>query len=92
LAAQKTDSADEIIHNYSFFENLINSLALTVTGDNSVHCCEKKLYAGSKSARNILTNLGPKPGPTYNSGLKISKTSSCALKLRRSRDSEKSVV
>jgi len=37
----------------------------------------KLVYAGAKSARNILTNLSPnparpeKPGPTYNSGLPI---------------------
>jgi len=32
-------------------------------------CYKKVLYAGPKSARNILTNLSPKPDPTYNSAV-----------------------
>jgi len=41
-----------------FVEDLINSIALTVTGDKCFRCCGEKIsYAGPKSARNILTNL-----------------------------------
>jgi len=40
---------------------LINSIALTVTGNKSVRRCKKNLCAGLKLARNILTNLSPNP-------------------------------
>jgi len=48
-----------MIHNYSFFEDLINSIPSTVTGDKSVCRCEKILYAGPKH----FDKLKPEPGP-----------------------------
>jgi len=46
-----------MIHNqYLFMENLMHSTASTVTGDKSVRRCENNLYAGPKTARNILKN------------------------------------
>jgi len=33
-----------------------NSITSTVTGDKNVRRCDKILYAGPKSVRNILTN------------------------------------
>ena len=50
---------------------------VTKEKDRNSECCKKVLYAGPKSARNILTNLSPnparpeKPGPTCKSGLTI---------------------
>jgi len=64
-----------------FIEYLINSIVSTVSGDKSVRRYESILYAGPKSARNILKNLRPKPvrpemsGPTYNSGSDNPRTS-----------------
>jgi len=53
-----------------FIEFFINLFSSALAGDKSVRRCKKILYAGAKSARNILINLNLNPprGLTGNSG------------------------